>query len=203
MGKRLRKHDLLNEIRIERDALDELLARVRPSDMTRAGVTRGGWSVKDVLAHIVDWQERNLRWHDAGLRGETPELPEPGMTWRELPRLNAQIYRKHHHRPLDEILDDYVTLHDRMIALIARVREADLVALGRYSWTGPSWTLSDYIRANTAAHYRWARTRIRRWLLARAGARIRGRPTPAPARIAGRRGTRTRFPSARTAASGR
>ena len=44
--------------------------------------------------------------------------------------------------------------------------DADLVTLGRFSWTGPSWTLSDYLRASTAAHYLWARTRIRRWLRA-------------------------------------
>jgi hypothetical protein len=27
-------------------------------------------------------------------------------------------------------------------------------------WTGPSLALSDYLRASTAAHYLWARTRI-------------------------------------------
>lgn len=203
MGKRLRKRDLLNEICVERHALDDVLARVKPADMTRAGVTRGGWSVKDILAHIVDWQERNLRWYDAGLRGETPGVPEPGMTWRDLPRLNRQIFRKHHRRPLEAILDDYVGFHERMIALIVTVPDADIVALGRYAWTGPSWTLSDYIRANTAAHYRWARTRIRRWLVGRAGARIRGRSMRAPARSARRAGTRTRFPDARSRASGR
>jgi hypothetical protein len=35
--------------------------------------------------------------------------------------------------------------------------------LKRFSWTGPSWTLSDYLRASTSAHDLWARTRIRRW----------------------------------------
>ena len=94
MGKRLRKQELLNEIRRERAALDDTLALLTPRQMTRAGVTRGGWSVKDVLAHLVEWQQMNLDWYAAGLRGEKPAMPAPGFTLRELPRLNEMIYRQ-------------------------------------------------------------------------------------------------------------
>jgi hypothetical protein len=87
----------------------------------------------------------------------------PGFTLRELPRLNAMIRRKHHRRSLQAVLRDYRSYHARMIALIEALPDVDLVTLGRWSWTGPSWTLSDYLRASTAAHYLWARTRIRRW----------------------------------------
>jgi hypothetical protein len=171
VGKRLRKLELLDEIRRERVALDDALAGLTPRQMTRAGVTRGGWSVKDVLAHLVEWQHMNLDWYAAGLRGEKPAMPAPGYTLRELPRLNAMIWRKHHRRSLDAVLRDYRSYHDRIVALIASLSDPDLVTLGRFSWTGPSWTLSDYLRASTAAHYLWARTRIRRWrrLLANAG----------------------------------
>jgi hypothetical protein len=30
-------------------------------------------------------------------------------------------------------------------------------------WDVPTFPLSDYLRASTAAHYRWACTRLRRW----------------------------------------
>ena len=163
MGKRLRKQALLGEIHVERAALDETLALLRPRQMTKSGVTRGGWSVKDVLAHLVEWQRMNLGWYAAGLRGETPAMPAPGFTLRELPALNAMIYRKHHGRSLEAVLRDYRSYHERVVALIEALPEKDLVTLGRFSWTGKSWTLSDYLRASTAAHYLWARTRIRRW----------------------------------------
>ena len=71
MGKRLRKDKLLSEIQRERRALDDALSPLSARQMTRAGVTRGGWSVKDVLAHLVEWQQMNLGWYAAGLRGET------------------------------------------------------------------------------------------------------------------------------------
>jgi hypothetical protein len=166
MGKRLPRNELLKEIQRERTALDETLAPLTPREMTRAGVTRGGWSVKDILAHLVEWQRMNLDWYAAGLRGEKPPIPAPGYTLRELPRLNQMIYRKHHRRPLQAVIEDYRSYHERVVALIESLSDADLVTLERFSWTGPSWTLSDYLRASTAAHYLWARTRVRRWLRA-------------------------------------
>ncbi len=63
---------------------------------------------------------------------------------------------------------DYRTSHRRIVALIESLPDAALVKLGRFTWTGPSWTLSDYFRANTAAHYRWAYRRIRSWWRAQA-----------------------------------
>ncbi len=163
MGKRLRKKDLLSEIQRERKALDDSLALVPAVQMTKPGVTRGGWSVKDVLAHLVEWQHMNLGWYAAGLRGEKPAMPAPGYTLRELPRLNQMIYRKHHRRSLQAVMDDYRAYHQRILDLINSLSDSDLVTLGRFNWTGASWTLSDYLRASTAAHYLWARTRIRRW----------------------------------------
>ena len=163
MGKRLRKAELLKAINLERTALDNTLALLTTRQMTQPGVTRGGWSVKDILAHLAEWQQMNLNWYEAGLRGENPELPAPGVTWREIPRLNLMIFRKHHQRSLRAVLRDYRANHDRIVAVIKTLSDSDLVILGRFSWTGPSWTLSDYFRANTVAHYLWARTRIRRW----------------------------------------
>ena len=163
MGKRLRKRELLEEIGRERAALDDALALLTPREMTRPGVTRGGWSVKDVLAHLVAWQQLALGWYEAGLRGEKVAMPAPGYTLRDLPRLNQMLFRKHHRRSLRAIRADYASCHERVVALIERLPDADLITLGRFAWTGPSWTLSDYLRASTAAHYLWARTRIRRW----------------------------------------
>ena len=163
MGRRLEKSELLSEIERERGALDDTLALLTSRQMTKSGVTRGGWSVKDILAHLVEWQQMNLNWYAAGLRGEKPEMPAPGYTLRELPRLNKMIYQKHHRRTLQAVMDDYRTYHDRVVELIKALPDDDLVTLGRFTWTGPSWTLSDYLRASTAAHYLWARVRIRRW----------------------------------------
>ena len=163
MGRRLRQKKLLEEIQLEHEILDKTLALIPKRLMTKAGVTRGGWSVKDILAHLVVWQQMNLDWYAAGLRGEKPAMPAPGFTLREIPRLNEMIYRKHHRRSLQTVLADYRSHHERIVTLIKTLSDPDLITLERFSWTGPSWALSDYLRASTAAHYLWARTRIRRW----------------------------------------
>ncbi len=129
MGRRLRRQKLLEEIESERRMLDETLELVPRRLMTKAGVTRGGWSVKDILAHLVEWQEMNLGWYAAGLRGEKPAMPAPGFTLRELPRLNQMIYRKHHGRPLQAVLDDYHLYHERMVNLIRSLSDEDLIML--------------------------------------------------------------------------
>jgi hypothetical protein len=163
MGKRLPKKELLSEIQRERTALNETLALLSTRQMTQPGITRGGWSVKDVLAHLIEWQQMNLDWYAAGLRGERPAMPAPGYTLRELPRLNQMIYQKHRRRSLQAVIHDYESYHQRVLELIESLPDADLVTLERFSWTGPSWTLSDYLRASTAAHYLWARKHIKRW----------------------------------------
>ena len=178
MGKRLRKRELLDEIARERRALDDALALLKPRQMTRPGVTRAGWSVKDVLAHLVAWQQLNLGWYEAGLRGEKPAMPAPGYTLRDLPRFNQMLYRKHHRRALRAIKADYLTYHRRVVDLIQSLTDSDLITIGRFSWTGPSWSLSDYLRASTAAHYLWARNRIRRWWRAQAKAPAARRRQP-------------------------
>lgn len=167
MGKRLSKADLFEEIRVRRAALDELLAGLEPRRMTESGVTAAGWSVKDILGHIVSWQQLNLDWYETGERGETPAVPAPGLTWKDVPRLNDIIYGRHRRRSLNAVLKDYETFHQAMIDLIHKVPDSELVQVGRFAWAGPTWTLSDYIRANTASHYRWAQKHIRKWLRAR------------------------------------
>jgi hypothetical protein len=163
MGKRLTKSELLAEIRVEREALDGLLRGLTGRQMTQRGVTTAGWSVKDILGHLVGWQQMNLGWYEAGERGERPAVPAPGLSWKDVRKLNDMIYRRHRSRSLHAVRKDYDTFHRRMLELIDRVTEGALVQVGRYSWAGPTWSLSDYIRANTASHYRWAQKHLRKW----------------------------------------
>ena len=77
MGKRLPKAELLQEIDVERSSLDALLEKLTRRQMTQAGVTLAGWSVKDIPGHLIGWQQMNLEWYAAGLRGETSAVPAP------------------------------------------------------------------------------------------------------------------------------
>jgi hypothetical protein len=168
MGKHLPKAELLEQIGVERSKLDALLKQVTPRQMTQVGATAAGWSVKDILAHLIAWQQMNLDWYATGLRGETPDIPK---TWSNIRKVNDQIYRKHHRRSLKAVLADYNAFHQKMLELIEEVPERDFATVGRLTWTGLTWTLSDCIRWNTASHYRWASKHIKKWLRAQTKAK--------------------------------
>jgi hypothetical protein len=163
MHRRLPKAELLQEIGVERSRLDAILEQLPPRQMTQGGATLAGWSVKDILAHLTAWQQMNLDWYATGLRGETPEIP----SLKDIRKLNDRIYRKHHRRSLKAVLADYRALHQKMLELIEEVPDRDFAAVGHFAWIRRPWTLSDFINANTASHYRWACKHIRKWLRTR------------------------------------
>lgn len=164
MGKKLPKPDLIREITQEREKLDQLLEQFTSRQMTRGGATQAGWSVKDILGHLISWQQLNLAWHQASHVGETPAVPAEGHGWKDVKLLNEQFYKTHRRRSLTAVLKDYKLYHAKMLELIDSLTHEQLVQIGHFDWTGSSWTASDYIRANTASHYRWACKHLRRWL---------------------------------------
>ena len=164
MGKRLNKKSLLEEIATERTALVDLLETIPDRVKTRRGINDAGWSIKDVLTHLVAWQQRVLEWYAAGKSGETPAIPDAEHTWRDIQSLNDRIFRSNRRKPLQRVLDEFEAVHKETIQQINAMSDQELTTLEFYSWTGKSWTLSDYLRAQTASHFRWARKKIRKWL---------------------------------------
>jgi len=58
--------------------------------MVEPGVV-GEWSVKEVLAHLVEWEQMVVGWYRVGHGGEVPELPAPGYKWNQTPPLNQML----------------------------------------------------------------------------------------------------------------
>jgi hypothetical protein len=165
-GKQLNKEIILDRIRKERRRLQKNLDNLTPEQMTQPGVI-DGWSVKDILAHLLDWEQRFLGWYRAGLRGEVPQLPAPGLTWSraEMHTLNQQIYERYKDQPLGKILNAFASSYQEILQTVNSIPEIDMFKPGRFAWTGKD-NLAGYILANTADHYRWAKTNLRSWMRA-------------------------------------
>jgi hypothetical protein len=153
------KTELLESIRATRDQLNKKFSKLTPEQMVWPG-SMGDWSVKDILAHLVDWEQRLIRWYQAGLRGEIPHTPAPGMTWRDLPKLNQKGYELHMHETLEDVFQQYQASYQQILTLIEGMTEREIFEAGRYAWTGDSSLLS-WIAANTSSHYNWARRNIK------------------------------------------
>lgn len=161
------KAGILSESSKEHDALEQLLATLTPEQMVHPGIV-GEWSVKDVLAHLTEWQQMVLGWYHAGQAGETPALPAPGFKWSELPALNQAIYEKHLDRPLPAVLEEFRTAYRQVTAWVESLSEEDLFTPGRYAWAKTN-ALASYVISCTSSHDRWARTELRKGLRASKG----------------------------------
>lgn len=160
------KTELQAAIARERGALDTYLETVTAEQMGEPGIV-GEWSPKDVLAHLVAWEQMCLGWYRAGLRGELPALPAPGFKWNQTPALNQQIYEQYRDLPLTEILILYADSFTEITDLIEELPNDLLFTPGQYSWTGKN-TMGTYFVSATSSHYLWARKEISKGFRAKA-----------------------------------
>lgn len=154
------KPQLLADIQHEWNALVSTLDTLSSEHMLQPNIV-GVWSVKDVLAHLIEWQQMVLGWYQTGQDGNTPALPAEGYKWNQLPALNQHIYEKHKARPLSDIQTQFHASHQQIVAFVQTLSDEQLFAAGHFDWAGSN-AMSSYINSCTASHYRWARKEIRK-----------------------------------------
>lgn len=162
MSRPLNKTQLLESIQKQYAALEKFLAPLT-AEQTTFAPTPGAWAVKDILAHLYEWQQMFFRWYEAGLRDEMPEVPAPGYKWNQLPALNQAIYEKYRDLTPEKALALLRESHQKTIEFIENLPEADLATPGLYKWMNNN-TLMAYLNANTAAHYVWALKDVKKTL---------------------------------------
>jgi hypothetical protein len=149
-------------IHSEREELQILLDQLSETQMTQPGV-ENDWSVKDILAHITDWEKRMVQWIEESLQGKTPERPAPGMTWDDLDKLNEQTYLANKDRLLNEVLADFRDSYQQSLKVIEALTEEALLDPDYFKWRegDPLWHM---VAANTWEHYQEHREAIDNWL---------------------------------------
>ncbi len=154
MSRPLNKTQLLTAIQKEYGALEKFIAPLTPEQLVHAP-TPGAWAVKDILAHLYEWQQMFFLWYETDLRGETPALPAPGYKWSQLPALNQAIYEKYYELAPEQILALFHESHQKTLQFIAALSDADLTTPGLFAWMNQN-TMLAYLNSTTAAHYVWA-----------------------------------------------
>jgi hypothetical protein len=121
------------------------------------------WTVRDLLSVRVWWSESVLDWIEAGERGEHPVTPAPGYTWKETPRLNADIIERSRDIGVGALIDRLTAAAGRILPLIDSLDDHELLDRGHFEWAG-NYPISRWISINTARQYTTARTYVRRAL---------------------------------------
>lgn len=173
MGRRRSRTAIVERLRRERERLEATVAAVDTARMAQGGVVRR-WSVKDVLAHLADWEEHMLAWVEAARRGEPVPGPEEGLGWNELKLFNERVYARHCDRSLDEVLRYFRSTHARFMALVATMPDDELLDRRRYSFLG-SQAVYDWLVVY-AEHDAWGTRRIGEWMATTTATPVSGQP---------------------------
>lgn len=112
-------------------------------------------NVKDVLAHLHHWHLMFLEWYEIGMKGEKPNMPAKGYTWKTLPDLNKKIWNDYRNEPLNDIRKKLNDSFNEVQKIINAHSNEVLFEKKRYKWTG-STSLGAYLISNTSSHYDWA-----------------------------------------------
>ena len=143
--------ELIDRVQIDWAALEYVLSGLSEAQWTTPGPE--GWSVKDHLAHIADW-ERML----VAVLGRRPEhegfgLPPPLP--EDIDVLNDILYRRSRGLSIEEVQDVSRRAHAEVLAALHHLSDADLrTSVAGYGGDpGDDRPLLDKIAANTYAHY--------------------------------------------------
>jgi uncharacterized protein (TIGR03083 family) len=166
MDRQMSKAELLARIDAEHEQLLTLLQRLTDEQLQQP-VLEGGWSVKDVLAHISWWEQRMILVLEAASRGEAPpSLLQPGEDWEiAIARLNQETFLANRERALDDVRGSFQRSFQQSVAAVAALSEEqifDPAALGAVL-SRPAFEM---IADNTFEHYREHREAIHDWLAA-------------------------------------
>jgi hypothetical protein len=117
--------------------LEQLVSALDPQQLT-APALRDGWSVKDSLAHLADWELMMFDWVAAYRRGDEPTFWMPGFevdsdeSDDRIDDLNIHLYEKNKDLPLDEVLDTFREAFLRSVDLVGSMGESELFDPDRF-----------------------------------------------------------------------
>lgn len=112
-------------------------------------------NIRDVLMHLHHWHLMMLEWHTIGMKGEKPDMPAKGYTWKTTPELNRWIWEKYNDTSLEDAKVNFKSSYKRIRSLIEKHSDEELFEKKRYKWTGTT-SLGSYLVSVTSSHYDWA-----------------------------------------------
>jgi uncharacterized protein (TIGR03083 family) len=162
LGDWVNKQELIAYLNEERTKLEEVLARVKPEQMTQPGVC-GNWSVKDVVAHLAVWTSREVTVLFQAERGQKLSYGVPDDSANDWVNVNAKDYEQQKNRPLERIWEDFRGAHKQLIKrLTAWQDETALFQKGKFA--GSSSSLADKMIGGVGEHDAEHREQIEAWL---------------------------------------
>ena len=137
------------------------MSELSDSQKAEPGV-EGGWSIKDIMAHIAAWEKLAQYRINAALTGETLKYPViKGDNFVDI--FNLDVYESNKDLPLSEIQSEFQRSHNIFLEQIKLVEDDTLSQILPFDWAG-KLTFQVLISANSHWHYAEHAESIERWI---------------------------------------
>jgi hypothetical protein len=147
----MNRSQLLKRLEKAWEAFKESYAGLSDSELMEPGVL-GGWSVRDIIAHVTWWEEEALTHLPLILDGRKP--PRYSVTYGGIDAFNAQMTARKRDLPLSEVQRNQDDTHRRLIDFIQSSPEEQLIRETRFRHR---------LRLDTYSHYPEHAAAIRKW----------------------------------------
>ncbi|MGH2521663.1 MAG: ClbS/DfsB family four-helix bundle protein [Anaerolineales bacterium] len=154
MPAEMTKAALLELIRAEHANLADLLNSLDEARAILPGV-EDHWSAKDIVAHLVFWEQLVANELGQVIMGKTPATVPP----EAIEPLNERNFQENQHRPLAEIKADLERSMRTMLENVTTLSEAQLAS--ECSWADEG-SIAEHV-ANEMGHWQDHMAQIRRW----------------------------------------
>ncbi|HSO27976.1 MAG TPA: ClbS/DfsB family four-helix bundle protein [Anaerolineales bacterium] len=164
------KHELLKLLQGERDRWEALLADFGTSHVG-APTLPSYYSVKDIIAHLMAWQQITVARLEAAQQQSEPVIPDwlHGLDLdadEAVDQVNDRIYTRYQNQPWPSVYRAWQTTYQRVLDLAQEIPASDLFKTGKYPWLG-DYRLADVLEGTYHHHHEEHLEPLLAWLQAR------------------------------------
>jgi hypothetical protein len=133
------KQQIMTMVKEEFDRWEELVAGLNEEQLNTPQPT-STMSIKDVLAHLMAWQQRSNARLEAAVQNKEPEFPKwptelaPDSEEGDPDKINAWIYQTTHAQSWPDVHRQWRDGYLRFMELGQAIPEKDLFEVGKYHW---------------------------------------------------------------------
>lgn len=117
--------DVLERVHASRAEIEAIIDHLSQEQMT-AATDDGGWTIKDHLAHIVEWQRRGL----AAIEGRPPwdafGIDREEYQKLDIDGINAILHERNKDRPVEEVVTEFRKTQEKVVLTLEQMNEDDL-----------------------------------------------------------------------------